>query len=101
MGMAIISATSVPRHSTRMPSRCEILRSPSSVPVYTLLQAGPHTAGAPGAGCCTRTHSHAAKDHFLLGEGVRAGGSKVRSGRTGEFQPTTVQQWQTPKHAAG
>lgn len=33
MGMAIMSATSVPRHSTRMPSRRAILRRPSQVPL--------------------------------------------------------------------
>jgi hypothetical protein len=75
MGMAIMSATSVPRQSVPSPSLAAILRKPSSVPRYTgaakaavEVQAGPQ-AGAPrtGAGPCgaSRKQSQAAKLHFL------------------------------------
>lgn len=32
---------------------------------------GPHTGGTPAPGCCTRTHSQAANDHFLWWDGKR------------------------------
>ena len=68
MGIAIISATSVPRQSTASPSVRAIFRSPSSVPVYTVEQAGPQKGGAPGAADRKHVCPQQAKSHFLHAE---------------------------------
>jgi hypothetical protein len=82
MGMAIISATSVPRHSVPSPSRAAILRRPSSVPRYTgaavaavAVQPGPQAASGSCGGAGARKQSQAANDHFLRQQHRRAQGN--------------------------